>query len=320
MSADWADLRLEPLTGGFSGETFVSRSPDGEVVVRVYGRDPERAVVDAALLQLVTGLLPVPRVLELRRSVDGLPGILVTERLAGVPLDVAVDESPAVDWSALGHSVGRVVATLSGMPQVRAGLFHDADLVPQAGSLPGDLHEWVDRHRDSGLFVHWDQYDWAALTALVQRAQDVLDAGTDRTVLVHSDLNLKNLLVDPDSWQVTGVLDWEFAHAGSPDADLGNLTRFEREPAFLAALLDEVDSGPGPSSQGNDALLRGRALDLWATVDLAARDRSTTVSRLAERLLLAQARSGDLEAWPFEGARISVPTARLGEPDGEPLS
>ena len=54
---------------------------------------------------------------------------------------------------------------------------------------------------------------------------------------MHSDLNPKNLLVDPDTLEVTGVLDWEFAHAGHPWTDLGNLLRFERDPSYVAGVL-----------------------------------------------------------------------------------
>ena len=54
---------------------------------------------------------------------------------------------------------------------------------------------------------------------------------------MHSDLNPKNLLVDPDTLVVTGVLDWEFAHSGHPFTDLGNLLRFDRDPAYADAVL-----------------------------------------------------------------------------------
>ena len=41
---------------------FVAHTVDGDVVVRTYARDPERAGVDASLLRLVRGLLPVAAV------------------------------------------------------------------------------------------------------------------------------------------------------------------------------------------------------------------------------------------------------------------
>ncbi|MEU9076383.1 phosphotransferase family protein [Kitasatospora sp. NPDC004745] len=39
-------------------------------------------------------------------------------------------------------------------------------------------------------------------------------------VLVHGDFGPNNLLLDPDTFAVTAVLDWEFAHAGDPVEDL----------------------------------------------------------------------------------------------------
>lgn len=59
-------VRMTPLAGGYSGETFVVDLGDGDVtgarqaVVRVFARDPSRAAVTVGVLRLLTGLLPVP--------------------------------------------------------------------------------------------------------------------------------------------------------------------------------------------------------------------------------------------------------------------
>ena len=81
---------LEPLVGGHSGETFLADAAGERTVVRVYGqrsagRGPEAPRVDAAVLALVRGLLPVPEVLEVRRAdpVNGSPGLLFTSFLPG---------------------------------------------------------------------------------------------------------------------------------------------------------------------------------------------------------------------------------------------
>ena len=86
---------------------------------------------------------------------------------------------------------------------------------------------------------------------------------------MHSDLNPKNVLVDPASLELTAVLDWEFAHAGHPWTDVGNLLRFERHPAYVEAVLGAWTELRGGSAE---VLLDGaRAADLWALVDLASR-------------------------------------------------
>jgi aminoglycoside phosphotransferase (APT) family kinase protein len=113
---------------------------------------------------------------------------------------------------------------------------------------------------------------------------------------VHSDLNPKNLLLDPETLALTGVLDWEFAHAGHPFTDLGNLLRFERDPAFTAAVLAAYAERRG--TRPETALALARAADLWALVDLAARRSANPVAARADGLLRAIARERDPAAEP----------------------
>jgi aminoglycoside phosphotransferase (APT) family kinase protein len=320
-------MTLEPLEGGFSGETFIGPGPQ-EYVVRIYRRDPGRAPVDAALLRLVGDILPVPEVVEVRHATGDTPAVLVTEWLSrGKPLDWLLDESSEVDWERLGRSLGRTLATLSGVPFLSPGLFTGPDLAVAPSSLPSDLSEWARQRRDNGRLSTWASADWEGLLVLIDDALGALESDGElpRPALVHSDFNTKNLLVDPETWELTGVLDWEFAHAGSPYADIGNLTRFERERSFEASLRESFEHYA--PARLDDPIWRGRATDLWALIELAGRPQSNTVSQLAERLLLAQARTGELDAWPFEGERVSVRTARtpgqesrIGSEPGKPVS
>jgi aminoglycoside phosphotransferase (APT) family kinase protein len=131
--------------------------------------------------------------------------------------------------------------------------------------------------------------------AVAEHAQNLLDT-VGRSCLVHSDANPKNVLVDPESLAVTAVLDWEFAHSGSPMTDVGNLLRFDRLPAYadavLAAWCERRGTDPGES------LELARAADLWALVDLAARRGENPVADRAYGHLVAIARTGDLHALP----------------------
>lgn len=307
MVTDWFGVATTPLSGGYSGETFLVGTGGDAVVLRIYRRRPERAAIDASLLRLVRGIVPVPAVVDLRRPTAGSPGVLVTERLPGVALDrILREEPPGLDWRRLGTALGRVLGSLSGIPFLRPGLFTDATLAVESADMVGDLHDWADRHRDSSRIATWAEDDWRALEALVDDAQRLLDdrsAGTPPcTVLVHSDFNPKNILVDPVTCDVTGLVDWEFSHAGSPYTDIGNLTRFDRDERLLGPLVEAlVDSAPA----GLDEPVRqGRAMDLWALIDLAGRTVANPVTALATELLLAQARSGDLAAWPWQTARV----------------
>lgn len=315
MMRDWNGVPLRPLSGGYSGETFlVGDDPADQLVLRIYQRQPERAAVDAALLRLLNGVLPVPGVVEVRPPLDGQPALLVTTRLPGERLDLLLPSTSAELRTTLGRSLGRVLATLSGIPMLRFGMFEGPDLHLATDAPGGGLTDWAQHFRDSGRLAAWREEDWESLLRLIDGAETLLegggggandpraDAARSRTVLVHSDFNPKNILVDPRAGAITGVLDWEFAHAGSPYADLGNLTRFERHPDFVEEVVRTfVEQAP---VLAHDPLPRGRAADLWALVDLAGGTPSNAVRELATTLLLAQARAGDLHAWPWDTPRV----------------
>lgn len=305
---DWLGAQLTALEGGYSGETYVVGDDPYRVVVRIYRRSPDRAVVDASLLRLVRGLVPVPAVVELRRPDGADPAVLVTEYVVGARLDLALaEEPPWLDLDALGRSLADLLTTLGGIPFLRSGAFEDADLTLSRDGLAGDLQDWAGRQRDEGRLASWSVPDWEALQRLVDLAEDLLadEEGRrpPRVVLAHSDLNPKNILVDPRTSSVVALLDWEFAHAGSPHTDIGNLCRFERDPRLVEPLLGHLSLPAGGRS--GDHLELGRAMDLWALVELAGRPIPGPVNDLAAELLLAQARAGDLGAWPWTAARVA---------------
>ncbi len=285
---------LTPLDGGWSGETFVAEVAGERSVVRIYAGASHRGEnahdVDAALLRLVRGLVPVPEVLEVRRAdpATDLPALLVTSFLPGVRADLLLPELDDRALALLGARLGRILADLAGMPMLRAGPFLDGELtIGSFGDIDG-LPAFVAGHE--AALSHWSPVDMDGLRDVAVDAQALLDT-VGRFCLVHSDVNPKNLMVDPDTLEVTGLLDWEFAHAGHPYTDLGNLLRFDRQPAFVEAVLDAYVARHGGAP--GEALDLARAADLWALVDLASRHGQNPVADRAHDLLLAIARSGE---------------------------
>lgn len=291
---------LEPLPGGWSGETFLARAAGERTVVRVYGgrstaRGPQAPEVDAAVLALVRGLVPVPDVLEVRRADprSGAPGLLVTGWVPGERGDLVLPRLDDAGLAALGHRLGRVAGLLACMPQPGTGPFVDGDL--RIGSF-GDESDLGGVHAShAGRLTGWTDDERSGLAVVVAHAESLLAPGRRRS-LVHSDLNPKNVLVGPSS-EVAAVLDWEFAHAGHPATDLGNLLRHDRRPAYVDAVLagyrDRVPAGEG----GPDLLDRARAADLVGLLGLAVQRGDPEADR-AHDLLRAVARQRDLHAVP----------------------
>ena len=241
------------------------------------------------MLRLVRGLVPVPEVLEVRpaRPEADQPGCWSPSYLPGVRGDELLPTLDAAGLAAVGATLGGLVADLGGMPMLRTGPFVDPHLAIGDFGLDG-LPEYVETRLPELGHLTPEEIDGLREVAL--DAQVLLDTVT-RVCLVHSDLNPKNLLLDPDTLALTGVLDWEFAHAGHPFTDLGNLLRFDRAPAFAAAVLTAYAARRGTPPE--QALALARAADLWALVDLAARRTANPVAERADRLLRAIARERD---------------------------
>jgi Ser/Thr protein kinase RdoA (MazF antagonist) len=237
----------------------------------------------------------VPDVLEVRRGVAAtdLPGLLVTSWLPGERGDLVLPGLDDGGLSLLGTRLGELVADLAGMPTRRAGRFADGDLtIADFGAADG-LPGFVATHADDLVAQGWGPDEVQSLQAVSERAQDLLDA-TGRTCLVHSDLNPKNLLLDPLTLELTGVLDWEFAHSGHPFTDLGNLLRFDRQPTYVGAVLAAWCARRGGTP--DEVLDTARSADLWALVELAARAGQNPVASRAGALLRRIVAEGDLHA------------------------
>ena len=299
---------LEPLAGGFSGETFVAEVAGEKVVVRLYAqrgasRGAAAADIDAAVLRLVRGLLPVPEVLQTRKPSSGpaVPGMLVTSFLPGERLDLCLPDLGEPVRVRVARDLGIALARLAQMPMLAPGAFANPDLRIEPWAEAPDLPGWVRYQRASSALADWpgDAYD--GLCQVAASAQGLLDE-LGRVCLVHSDFNPKNLLIDPATGELTGLLDWEFAHAGSPITDLGNLLRFDRDPAFATGVLDgylelagHLDGLGGPAAR--ERLLElARSAELAALIELAGRRGTNPVADRADAQLRAIATSRDLHA------------------------
>jgi len=221
-----------------------------------------------------------------RESSDEGPPYLLTERLPGVNLQVYLESAGAAERRKVGAQLGELLARLSGMPFLTFGMFRDGELAIEPFGM-GDLERYV-----AGLDLGLSPEQSEGFAGVIAEAEDVLADGVDRVCLVHSDFNPKNLLVDPATARITGLIDWEFAHAGSPYTDLGNLFRFCVDPVLAGAVLS-VLRGSG-LALGEPLVDLGRAADLWALLDLAARSAEHEVAAAAHRLASRMADTGTL--------------------------
>jgi aminoglycoside phosphotransferase (APT) family kinase protein len=297
LSALVGGAEVVPLSGGYSGETFLVTGAGEQAVLRLYAKQPERAAIDQALLERLRGLLPVPRVLEAVTVSAGVgrPPFLLLEALPGDRLDVVLPAADEPLRRRLAEAVTGVLVLLATERMPRAGFFTDETLEPVPfGAGSGDQIGFLQAHLDTPWFAGLTDDERAGLRAVARRAA-MEGARSSRIALVHADFNPKNLLVDPATGGVTGVLDWEFAYAGAPLADVGNLLRFAEDEVFDGVVAATyADRAPDVPDRWLDV---ARALDLYSLIDLAAREApANPIVAGARELLLISARTRTLAA------------------------
>ena len=126
-----------------------------------------------------------------------------------------------------------------------------------------------------------------ALVALQRVSPDTVGGLVgDGSVVVHGDFGPQNMLFDLNADRVTGVLDWESAHIGSPVEDLAWtewIVRMHHPEAIeaLDALFDAAQQRP-PWAQRQAAMLQ-QIEDLIGYCESAGMDRAATDWRDRQR-------------------------------------
>ncbi|WP_374444064.1 phosphotransferase [Stella sp.] len=236
-------VRAEPVSGGLANTNLRIERADADqpILLRIYRRDPAQAGKEARLHALMGGRAPVPRFLDGPR-LDPATGetFAVLEWMPGERLEQLLPRLDAPARAALGRAVGTVLASVHAIAFDRSGFF-GADL-GIGSSLPGGAEGLVGFLRRCLLEgpggARLGAADTRAALAFAAAEGDRLAAGVGRAGLVHGDFNGSNILVADG--RVTALLDWEFAFAGSPAFDFGNLLRPPAGlcPAFVAGLAE----------------------------------------------------------------------------------
>ncbi|MBV7294874.1 phosphotransferase family protein [Corynebacterium sp. TAE3-ERU12] len=266
---------FERLGAGQSNLTYRATDAEGNrVVVR---RPPLGALQSSAhdvaregrIMQALWGTdVPVPEILGIAEDADIADAPVVA--MAEVP-GVAITSdrhaekfSPQARRAAAEGLIDAMVA-IHNVDLNATGLNSLASHEPYA---PRQLRRW------SRQWERTRTRDSAALDSLTERLENTISA-QDRTVLVHGDLHLGNLLCQPETGAVLAVVDWELSTLGDPLADVGSLLAYwpERDglvlPGFAAALQEGFPTGQELAQRYIDATgCDGSALAYWHVLGL----------------------------------------------------
>lgn len=203
---------IAPIGAGEWSKAFAFRWQGGDYVIR-FGAHREDFAKDRLAAQYASPALPIPRIIELGRALDGYYAI--SERVHGSYIDcldeaqmravlpslfAVLDAARLADLSARTGFGSWDASGSAPYPSWRAAL---QDV---ASDRPTDrIHGWRKRLATSTVRIEPFVEAYERLQALTERVPEVRQ-------LIHSDLLHYNVLVEGN--QVTGVLDWGCAMYG----------------------------------------------------------------------------------------------------------
>ena len=163
-------------------------------------------VTEARVLEFLDGRLPVatPRLLACGEYENGWRYVLMSQ-LPGTELATAWPAIPRPGQDRIASQAGEVLAALHALdPGPLHGILGPADW---AGFLAGQRATAVERQRSVKLPGLW-------LSQIEGFLASVPTAPGQEPVLLHTEVTREHLLVDPGTWTLGGLLDFETAMTG----------------------------------------------------------------------------------------------------------
>ena len=218
-----ADLTIEQFRGGHSNLTYLLRYGDRDVVLR---RPPVGSKVATAhdmgreyrvLSALAENYNKAPRPIAhcTDESVIGAPFYLM-ERVKGIVLRRKPPKGLDLEPQTCSRLCENLVDTLAELHSLDYKAIGLGELGRPAGYIERQVTGWTKRYEKS-------KTDDIPDARSVARWLDENMPTTTRAALIHNDFKFDNLVLDPESLEVVGILDWEMSTVGDPWMDLGTM-------------------------------------------------------------------------------------------------
>lgn len=269
---------IEPTKGGLANTNLRVQFERIELklLLRLWTRDPKAAGKEFRLMQMMEGVVPVPKVNLFSRNnpVNGYP-FMFMEWIDGVRLESILGELYKSDIGHLGQSIGKTLASIHAYRFDQAGFFDEELEVAIPMEMGGaGLLRYTEECLDNPVVSERLGSELASITRnFVKSENHLLDKWTECPCLTHSDFNCSNILVKKSEfWEVAAVLDWEFAFSGTPFFDFGNLLR--NPFCAIPGMTDAVEQGylDGGGTLPPEWKRMSKLTDLTAWLDFLTRE------------------------------------------------
>lgn len=248
---------------------FLNTLPGEGGITVTDARTVSRGMSKKTVLVRVEGAQGLPADLALRvdRSANNYLGTTVIDEwgplellwrhAAPIPQPFALEATGQVigdPFIVFAQVRGEPVGSIYVPPSANPGLItHTAQCMARVHAVPVDNWPRADQPQGDAFFdAQFAEYraDWQALgesSAIMDACFDWIERHRSEAygpqALTHDDFNFNNMLVEND--RVTAVLDWEFAHVGTPAADLAYLWYAAESASSFAQFLSAYEEAGG---------------------------------------------------------------------------
>ncbi|MBV8586279.1 MAG: aminoglycoside phosphotransferase family protein [Verrucomicrobia bacterium] len=250
------------LTGGFVNSNYrLILCDQRSMVLRISAKSADLRK-ELRVLNHVQGRVPVPEIIAEDFSnhfsfalLQFIEGDLLSDCIG--PLDVK-------ELREISFQAGIVLRSIHSFDLGKAGFFNaDFSFHPEFENFGLSIYDYIHSCLLSGRTRARLGAGFAdQVLTFLQGKQSIYQTIPNATRLIHCDYNLKNILVKRTGRTISGILDWEFAAAGSPLVDIGNFLRFADE--LPQGFVESFIEGYGLADLPNNWREIAKLLDLAA--------------------------------------------------------
>lgn len=254
--------------------------------LRIFARGSDVASKEKAIAERLRGVVPVADYIYLDASRKLIEyDWAIIEWKEGVLLRDLLQRGDERQIAKVAESVGSVLARIHshafGCPGFFAG---DLTISTPFNMDENEFISFISESLDKGKTGEWLGAEATEKVRLFcESHRSLISEIHEPPVLVHSDFNGLNLLVieRPDGFEVSAVLDWEFAFSGRRYVDIGNMLRYEHDNSLFERHFIKAYRGSGGFLHENWVLL-SKLEDLIALCDLLNRSTPEMPNRIAD--------------------------------------
>jgi len=186
-------------------------------ILRIYLRNPQSAYLEQELGKLLGSIIPLPQIYYIGDIENHR--FAITQFIPGITLRDLLLSDQSDDMPSIMFNVGQILAKINKqkLPSLFRQNFAQDDYLLYAKNTLNNIGNKLSKSLITQIYEIFEK--------------NIHLMPVDNEHIMHGDFDPANILVDNinDTWQITGIIDWEFASAGPFLWDIANMLRYAHQ-------------------------------------------------------------------------------------------